>query len=338
MAAPVGDDSAMSEFFRILQQADRDRALSRGADAGSRRAAAAPAADSVAAPSPEREPALSGGHRTGAEAIDAHLVSLLYPNSFLAEPYRIIRHRVEHLRRTAQVGIIAISSAGIGEGKTMTAINLAGALAQAPGTRVLLVDADLRRPSIAARLALEPNQPGLVEAVLDPRLALDAVARSLPAFNLDVLPAGQLPSAPYEIFESPRFGELLAEARIHYDHVILDTAPLTPIPDSRLIVTLVDGLLLVVGAHKAPRRLLGEAFNVLDPAKVLGLVFNEDDEKHSAYDYDSYGAYGAARSADDSSTGRRRWFGLRSHPTRWPSLRIAWGQRRFFTRRNGRGA
>jgi capsular exopolysaccharide synthesis family protein len=218
-------------------------------------------------------------------------VSLLHPTSFLAEPYRALRHLVEQLHRKAQVSIVAVSSAGVGDGKTTTAINLAGALAQAPDSRVLLVDADLRRSSIAGHLAFDSvGSHGLVEAILDPSLILEDVVSPRPPFNLDVLPAGILPPAPYEILKSPRLGDLLAEARRRYDYVVLDTAPLVPVPDSQLIGKWVDGFLLVVAAHKTPRNLVAEALNLLDPAKLIGLVFNEDDRSLSGYDYPTYGA------------------------------------------------
>ena len=286
----------MSELHKVLAQAERDRAL--------RNEAPASATKEPGKATVPPAPSLS---RESVEGIEGHLVSLLYPNSFLAEPYRVLRHAVEHLRRTAALSIVAVSSAAVGEGKTTTSINLAGALAQAPGTRVLLVDADLRKSSVARHLALEDAGRGLVDAILDPALGLEDVVRSLSAFNLDVLPAGTLPSAPYEIFESPRFGDLLLEARRRYHYVGVDTAPLVPVPDSRLVAKWVDGVLLVVAAHKAPRTMLAEALNILDPAKCIGLVFNEDDKTASGKYY-GYGAYGATPGANGTIEHQSRWW------------------------------
>ncbi len=244
--------------------------------------------------------------------IDGYLVSLLYPASSLAEPYRMLRHRVEQLHRTTQLSIIAVSSAGVGEGKTTTSINLAGALAQAYDSRVLLIDADLRKSSVGRQLALDTDRRGLVDAILDPTLSLADVITSRPPFNLDVVTAGALPPAPYEILKSPQLGELLEQARRRYDYVVLDTAPLGPIPDSLLINKWVDGVLLVVGAHKTPRKLLAEALNLMDPAKLVGLVFNGDDESLSRY-Y-GYPPYGGSSNGDE-----RTW---------WASHRRRSGARR----------
>lgn len=288
----------MTQLWRVLEQAERDRAAGsagRGQpDSPSNGApppfaAPAPPAqppDPVAPPGPGTARAMPGP-RTDAHrhALDDRLVSLLCPASFLAEPYRAVRHLLEQMHRTDRMSVVAVSSAGTGEGKTITAINVAGALAQGPEARVLLIDADLRRPSIADHLALRRGR-GLVDAVLDRRLTLADVTVSLPAYNLRVVPAGSPPPAPYEILESHRLGDLLAEARRQYDFVVLDTAPFVPVPDSRLLAPWVDGFLMIVAAHKTPRKLLAELLNTVEPAKLVGLLFNGDDEPlPAAYAY-----------------------------------------------------
>lgn len=324
----------MSKFSKVLEQAERERALQEEAR---RRRHNAESATSIAPTAPEQlpaateEPAAAGrpvvppvtGEPAAAgrpavlpvtgepggflEGVEGHLVSLLHPASFPAEPYRALRHLVEQLHRTAQLSIVAVSSASTGEGKTTTAINLAGTLAQAPDSRVLLVDADLRKSSIARYLALgDAGGPGLVDAILDANLGLDDVISRQSAFNLDVLPVGTLPPAPYEVLKSPRLGDLLEEARRRYDYVVLDTAPLVPVPDSRLIGKWVDGFLLVVAAHKTPRKLLAEALNLLDPAKLVGLVFNEDDESLSGY-YHYDPTYGASQNGDRATGWGSLW-------------------------------
>jgi capsular exopolysaccharide synthesis family protein len=191
---------------------------------------------------------------------------------------------VEQLHRAADLSILAVASPTVGDGKTTTAINLAGALSQAPDVRVLLIDTDLRQPSLGAYLGLDdPDQPGLVGAILDPAISLKDVVRRRAPFNLDVLSAGNRPSAPYEVLKSPRLGELLAEARQQYDYIVLDTAPLVPFPDSRVIGKWVDGFLVVVNANRTPRKLLEEGLAMMDQAKVVGLVFNGDEHSLSAH-------------------------------------------------------
>ena len=179
--------------------------------------------------------------------------------------------------------MIAVCSPGVGEGKTTTAINIAGALAEPDGARVLLVEADLRRPAVAARLALGDGGPGLVGAVLEPGFELSVLVRRRPPFTIEILPAGRCQDQPYDLLGSRRVGEILAEAREAYDFVVIDTPPLLLAPDWRALAHWVDGFVTVVAAHRTPRRLLGEALNVLDPAKVLGIVLNFDDRPLFGY-------------------------------------------------------
>jgi len=187
---------------------------------------------------------------------------------------------------------VAVTSAATGDGKTTTAINLAGALAQSRDHRVLLVDADVRRPSVAVQLGLgDAMSPGLVDAVLDEACSLESVVRHGPPLNLSILTAGRLPAAPYEVLKSPRLGALFEEARRKYDCIIVDTAPLIPVPDCRLIARWIDGILMVVAAHRTPLKLVQEGLNLVDPEKLLGLVFNYDDRPFSGYS-GYYRAYG----------------------------------------------
>lgn len=232
-----------------------------------------PAYSPAPGPSPRVRPV-----RSGSGAIDAHLVSLLSPLSFGAEQYRTLRYVVEQAHRLEQLSIVAVSAPALGDGKTTTAINLAGALAQSTEARVVLIDADLRRPSLHRYLGLGEVRRGLTDAVLDPTLTLVDVVQPFSSFNLSVVPAGSPTPSPYELLKSERFGELLEEARRQYDYVIVDTPPLVQVPDCRIIGKHVDGFLLVVRAHKTRTKLFDEAVRVLESSKVLGVVFNGSDD------------------------------------------------------------
>jgi protein-tyrosine kinase len=222
----------------------------------------------------------AGLHGTVAE----RLVSLLTPSSSGAEQYRALRHKVEELHRHANLTVVGVSSPEPGDGKTITAINLAGALAQSPEARVLIVDADLRRSSLSECLGLDDSRArGLVGAILDSQLSLKDVVEPCPPFNLSVIQTGRRPSSPYEILKSPRLAQVLDEARQQYDYVILDMPPLVPLPDCRVISPSVDGFLVVVAAHKTHEKVLKEALSVLDPTAVIGLVFNADDQSPAGY-------------------------------------------------------
>ena len=223
------------------------------------------------------------------DALDEHLVNLLAPTSFEANQYRNLRHAVERNHPTKK--LIAITSVVDGDGKTTTAINLAGALADAPEVRILLWDLDLSAPSVGNRLGLTVQSPGFADLILDPNLTLDDVIRRHPRFRLSILPAGAAPTMPYELLKSPRAGKLLHEACLHYDYIVLDTPPLVPLPDSRLIADLVDGLIIVVAARRTPRKLFGEVSRMVDASKLIGIVFNRDDRPlHDYYRY--YQRYG----------------------------------------------
>jgi capsular exopolysaccharide synthesis family protein len=218
------------------------------------------------------------------------LVSLLSPNSFAADQYRTLRHSIERLRRENGLRVLAMTSPTPGDGKTVTTLNLAGALAQGHDARVLVVDADLRRPSVARYLGIDgQSSPGMSDVLLDPACTLGDVVQHLDGFNLSVVPSGPAQDAPYELLNSARLENFLKDARERYDCVLIDTPPLVPLPDCRLIGNWVDGFMLVVGAHKTPRRLVADALNLLDPAKVLGVVFNGDRRPLSdRYGYDHY--------------------------------------------------
>jgi Mrp family chromosome partitioning ATPase len=108
-----------------------------------------------------------------------------------------------------------------------------------------------------------------------------------PHLNLSVITAGRRSSAPYEILKSPRVGELFEAARAQYDYVLVDTPPLISVPDSRVLGKWVDGFLIVVGAHRTPRKLVAEALNLLETSKIVGMVFNGDDRHISKGAYSS---------------------------------------------------
>ena len=222
------------------------------------------------------------------QRFDSHLVSLTNPNSFAAEQYQGLRLTLERLARSRGAQVVAVSSPAAGEGKTVTAINLAGALARGSDARVLLIDADLRRPSVSTNLGLEDGQTnGLADIIANEKLELSAGAREIEGVNLAVVPAGTPHPAIHKILRSPRLEHLLTEARKQFDFIVVDTPPLLPVFDSALLARVADGLLLVVAANQTPRKLLGEALNLVDPSKVMGIVFNRDDRPLFGY-YDEY--------------------------------------------------
>jgi capsular exopolysaccharide synthesis family protein len=221
---------------------------------------------------------------------DKHLVSLTAPGSFAAEQYQALRLKIERLRQAREVRAIAITSPGASDGKTVTSINLAAALSRGTGSRVLLIDADLRRPAIADELHLDAGAKGLADLAATESLPLNDAVQRIES-SMDVITAGQPVGPVHEIFHSPRMMQLVDEARASYDFVILDTPPLVPVVDAALLARMVDGVLLVVAANKTPRKLLEEALNQLDAPKVLGIVFNNDSRPLYGYYNNGYRRY-----------------------------------------------
>ena len=208
--------------------------------------------------------------------LDDHLVSLLEPTSHAAEQYRAVRLAIETFRHERGTRTVAITSPGRGDGRTITALNLAGALAQAPDARVVLVEADLRHPGVARALGL-PSARGLSTYLLDAAMSVDGVVTRPAGVAFAVVPAGTASSMPYELLKSPRLASLLAALRDRFDYVVLDTPPALRYPDVGILRDLVDGFVVVVRANRTPREMLRDCMNVVGRQRGLGLIFNDDE-------------------------------------------------------------
>jgi capsular exopolysaccharide synthesis family protein len=206
---------------------------------------------------------------------DPKLVSLFHPGTFAADQYRILRHLLEEKRNEGRTAI-AVTSPTPEDGKTLTAINLAACLAEAAQARVLLIDGDLRRPSVLDRLGLANRVArGLADVITDEQVRLEDAVRRIARTNLYVMPAGKLRTSPYEVLKSARLATLFTDARRRFDSVVVDTPPIVAFPDFRLVEKVVDASILVVAAHRTPADAIDEAVSLMDPAKALGVVLNE---------------------------------------------------------------
>lgn len=200
------------------------------------------------------------------------VVALADPNQPAGEAYRTLRTSVQFLDPDHPLQVLLVTSATPGDGKTTTAVNLAIALAQS-GERVVVVDADLRRASVAERLGIE-GAVGLTTVVTRRASLDDAIQR----WNdlLWVLPSGELPPNPSEICGSQSLGTVLEELRLQFDVVIVDAPPVLPVTDAVVLATQADGVLLVSWSGKTQRHLLADARRRLDGvgASVVGTVLN----------------------------------------------------------------
>ena len=230
------------------------------------------------------------------------LAVLLYPRSGIAEAYRALRANIEFASVDGTIGTLLVTSAVPGEGKTVTAANLAVAFAQA-GRHVLLVDADLRKPGAHLMFGL-PNAHGLTSMLLNTELSLGDIAQITEVANLRVLTTGPLPPNPAELLGSQRMRALLERLKASEDLLIFDGPPLGAVTDSALLSSFLDGTIMVIDTARGRRRAVRSGREALTRAgaNVLGAVLNRVPARaHSDADY--YGSYYSAEDGTDSRPG-----------------------------------
>ncbi|MGI8550299.1 MAG: polysaccharide biosynthesis tyrosine autokinase [Dehalococcoidia bacterium] len=239
---------------------------------------------------------LLGKKRGNTEGLNGEM--LLQPSSHptrMLEAYRVLRSNLEFASAGRKVLTIAVTSARPGEGKTTTAANLAIVLGQT-GKRVLLVDADLRRPTLHKRFDVA-NGAGLSTLFLMEDPAVVALTNVTGYENLHLLTTGPLPPNPTELLSSPRMRQLMELLSEQFEVVIVDTPPLLAVADASEIAARVDGVLMVVDTAKTRPAELAHAKESLDRASamLLGVVLNKLQRRQttrSDYYYDYYYSYG----------------------------------------------
>lgn len=209
------------------------------------------------------------------------------PDSNVAEAYRVLRTNLLFSSASAANRTILVSSAGPGEGKTTTVANIAESLAQ-NGARVLVVDADLRRPTMHQHFGLQKT-PGLSDLIVGKTQASQAI-QTTRVKGLQVLPCGYIPPNPTELLGSTSMREVMSALRDHYDWVIVDTPPILAIADTPVLGPIVDGVVLVVGAEASSRPTVQRAIEQLTSvgSKMIGVVLNRVDLERNSYYYGQY--------------------------------------------------
>src|SRR5881628_3749953 len=232
--------------------------------------------------------ASNGNGTTDTPDRQGDLVLLREPWSQVAEAFRSLRTAVLFTARGAPPKVIVVTSAVAAEGKTVGSLNLATALAEA-GSRVLLLEADLRHPRCHRTLGVDDAR-GLSSVLLGQE-ELESVIHSLEAPRLSFIPAGSLPANPADLLSSPRLREALARLRSQYDFVIIDTPPVLPVTDAVVLAREADAVVLVVKGHGTPSALVREARDrlLMAGAPLLGVVVNDVDLNWGdLYLYDNY--------------------------------------------------
>lgn len=207
------------------------------------------------------------------------------PTSIVSEQFRTIRTNIQFSMIDREVKTISVTSAAPSSGKTTIASNLAGVFA-AQDTRVLLVDTDMRKPTVH-KVFRTQNHPGLTNLLTNRSLVVSDVVRRSQVENLDYLTCGVIPPNPSELINSNRMEELIAEMEAAYDLVIFDNPPLLAVTDAQIMATKVDGTIVVVPQGEVTKDELDQAAELLDRvnAKVLGTVMNKVDAATETYYY-----------------------------------------------------
>lgn len=241
--------------------------------------------ESVAeSPGSQVEPRFKAFHSKHAEKL---VVSPAMPKT-LREHYRRLAATLHHAQAESGVKVLMISSAVPDEGKTLTATNLALTLSESYQRRVLLIDGDLRRPSLDGIFQL-PKVFGLNEAltgVPERKVSVIQISR-----HLSLLTAGAPDPDPMSTLTSERMRRLLTEAAAAFDWVIIDTPPVGILTDAKLLGSMVDAALLVIRAGKTPHALIQRAVDALGRERILGVVLNRADTRGAGRAYSYYDSY-----------------------------------------------
>jgi capsular exopolysaccharide synthesis family protein len=215
------------------------------------------------------------------------------------EQYRRLAAVLHQLQAEHGLKTIMVTSAAPAEGKTLTVTNLALTLSESYHQRVLLVDADLRRPSVHEVFGIQCGE-GLAEVVVDRAHSLPVVELSP---TLTVLTAGRRLSNPMAMLTSERMRAVISDAAAGFDWVLLDTPPVGLLPDAQLVARLSEGILFVIAAGATPYPLVKRAINELGVERLVGTVLNRVEERNLGLS-DHYGSY--YYGATGTGTTRRR--------------------------------
>ena len=218
-----------------------------------------------------------------------------------SEAYRMLRTNIQFSSISREIKVVAVTSSIPGEGKSTTSCNYALSLAET-GKMVLLIDCDLRKPTIHRRFKIS-NATGLTNVLLGEASSESAIC--LINNGLSVLPAGTLPPNPAEVLGSQRMKDFLHEMENRYDYIVIDTPPVLAVTDGQILSSIADGVLLVVESKKTPRDSVFKAKELLQNvnANILGIILNKC-EISNKRGYGYY--YGYGNESTDKRSGRRK--------------------------------
>jgi protein-tyrosine kinase len=209
--------------------------------------------------------------------VEPHLVAVSQPRSAYCEQFRSLRTKILQAGEHSDMRVFVITSAGVAEGKTLTALNLAWLLAQTDGIRALIIDSDLRQPCATDYLGIDA--PTGLSEVLGGELRLeDAIVKLEPA-GLYLLPGGKARDDVAELLSGPGYERLLTEVRRMFDYIIIDAPPLGIFTDANVLMNKADGALLVVRAGKTRYAAIDKLLENVPRERLLGVILNRSEEQ-----------------------------------------------------------
>lgn len=229
------------------------------------------------------------------ERVEPRLVAITHPHSSYCEEYRNLRTQILHKSQRQKLQSIVVASINASEGKSVTALNLSWLLAQTDGIKALIIDSDLRMPSLTDYLGIETDK-GLSD-VLSDRATLQESIIKLESSGLHLLPGGEARSDVAELISGPKFKEILRQAREMFDFVIIDAPPLGIFTDATVLINHADGAMLVIRAGKTRYSAIDRILETLPRDRMMGVVLNQSEDvlAESHYDYGNYYAANRAR-------------------------------------------
>lgn len=237
----------------------------------------------------DQDPGQAGAAEIGApHAREKLIVNGMLPSA-AAEQYRRVAGLLHHLQQDRGIHVVMIASATPGEGKTLTAVNLALTFSESYRRRVLLIDADLRRPMLHTVLGVENSRSGLSSLLRGP---IDYQLKTTHISDrLELAPSGAPDPDPMSGLTSERMRRVIADAGSRYDWVILDTPPVALLPDASLLAAMVDVAVLVVAAGRTPLTLVQKAVDTIGRDRITGVVLNRVTAENMPGEAYKYGYY-----------------------------------------------
>ena len=285
----------MSRIFEALQQSESERGGSTAApfsavelvqaaellNAADRRSEAMPPVSEVREIGQTRRFLIS-------HAVESRLVCLTHQGGLGAEKLRLLALRLKNMKETSRLKKVLVTSTMPEEGKSLISANLAVTLARSRHLKVLLLECDLRRPSLATLLAGRAL-PGLSD-YLQTGVALSEVMYEADPAGFYLLPAGSPPANPLELMQSGKFQSLVEELSTTFDWILIDSPPIMPLADTSLLMKTSDGVLMVVREGVSEKDPLKKAMEMIPPAQMLGVVLNSSSSSDSKRYYQRYAA------------------------------------------------